>query len=63
MARIAIHAPERNLVSTTTTSTVPVMLRPKALITRERIIRLRVAESVSVFRWRVQCRTMPSWLM
>ena len=32
------------------------------LITRERYIRRRTAGSFSVFRCRVQCRIMPSWL-
>jgi hypothetical protein len=62
IARIAIHAPARNLVSSTTTNTEAVIARPKLLITRERIIRRRAAGSVSFFRCRVQCRIMPSWL-
>ena len=51
-----------NLASSTITSTVPVMVRPTPLITRERCIRLRTAGRCSVFRCRVQCRSMPSWL-
>ena len=62
IARIAIQAPARNLVTSTTTSTTAVIARPKVLIARERIIRRRSAGSVSVFRCRVQCRIMPSWL-
>ena len=38
------------------------MVRPKALITRERTIRRRMAGSVSIRRCRFQCRTMPVWL-
>jgi hypothetical protein len=38
------------------------MPRPKVLIARERIIRRRTCVSDSVFRCRVQCRIMPSWL-
>ena len=63
IARIAIQAPARNLVSSTITKhrrrSSP---RPKVLIARERNIRRRTAGSVSVFRCRVQCRIMPSWL-
>ena len=60
--RIAIQAPARNLVSRMTTNTTAVMQRPNVLITRERIMCRRWAGSVSVFRCRVQCRIMPSWL-
>jgi hypothetical protein len=59
---MAIHAPDRNLVTTTTTSTVAVQRKPIALITRERIIRRRTAASASVRSSRVQCRTIPIWL-
>jgi hypothetical protein len=59
---MVIHAPARNLVISTTTSTTAVKLSPIELITRDRIIRRRSAGSRSVFRWRVQCRIMPSWL-
>ena len=44
------------------TSTVPVMVRPIALMTRDRFIRARTAGLFSVFSSRVQCRSMPSWL-
>ena len=62
IARIAIHAPATNLVITTMIRTVPVQMKPMVLITRERIILRRTAESVSVRSSRVQCRTMPIWL-
>ena len=62
IARIVIQAPARNLVTSTTTSTTAVKVSPIALITRERSIRRRTAGSRSVFRCRVQCRIMPSWL-
>jgi hypothetical protein len=62
IARIAIHAPTTNFVTTTMTSTVPVQVNPMALMTRERIIRRRTSGSVSVRSSRVQCRTMPIWL-
>ena len=62
IARMAIQAPARNLVISTTTRTDAVIPRPKVLITRERNIFRRAAGSCSVFRWRVQCRIMPSWL-
>ena len=62
MARIAIQAPARNLVISTITSTTAVKVRPKALMARERYIRCRAAGFFSVFRLRVQCRIMPSWL-
>ena len=41
IARIAIHAPARNLVTSTTISTTAVTVKPKALIARLRIIRVR----------------------
>ena len=59
---IAIHAPARNLVTRTTSSTEPVESSPIVLITRERIILRRARASVSVRSNRVQCRTMPIWL-
>ena len=62
IARMAIHAPARNFVTTTTTSTDPVQMKPIVLITRDRIILRRAAGSVSVRSRRVQCRTMPIWL-
>ena len=62
IARIAIQAPARNLVISTTTSTTAVKVSPIALITRERCILRRSAGSSSVARCRVQCRIMPSWL-
>ena len=49
-------------MTSTTTSTTAVNVSPIALITRERNIRRRTAGSFSVFRCRVQCRIMPSWL-
>ena len=51
-----------NFESSTMTNTVPVMVSPVALITRDRIIRARTCGLVSVFSSRVQCRSMPSWL-
>ena len=62
MARIAIHAPARNLVISTITSTTAVNVSPTALMTRERIMCRRTPGSFSVRRLRVQCRIMPSWL-
>ena len=62
IARIAIHAPARNFVTTTTTSTAPVHMQPIALMTRDRCILRRSAASVSTRSSRVQCRTMPIWL-
>ena len=62
IARIVIQAPARNFVTSTITSTTPVNDRPIVLIMRERCMRRRSAGSVSVFRCRVQCRIMPSWL-
>ena len=62
IARIAIQAPARNFVTTTMISTVPVQMKPMVLMTRDRIIWRRTAESVSVRSSRVQCRTMPIWL-
>ena len=38
IARIAIQAPAKNLVSRMTTNTTAVMARPKVLIMRERIM-------------------------
>lgn len=58
----ATQAPWVNLVARTTTSTRPVKNAPKALIARERNILRRAAGSVSLRRWRFQCRTMPVWL-
>ena len=62
IARIAIQAPARNLVTSTITNTTAVIARPKVLMARERYILRRTAGSFSVFRCRVQCRIMPSWL-
>ena len=62
IARIAIQAPARNLVTSTITKTTAVIARPKVLISRERCIRRRTAGSVSFFSSRVQCRIIPSWL-
>ena len=62
IARIVIHAPARNLVISTITSTTAVNARPKVLIIRERCMRRRAAGSRSVVRCRVQCRIIPSWL-
>ena len=50
IAKIAIQAPARNLVTTTTKSTDPVQKKPIVLITRDRIMRRRTAGSVSVPR-------------
>jgi len=61
IAAMAIHAPSRNLVTTTITSTVAVIAMPKELIARERIIRRRTCGSRSVWRYRFQCRIMPAW--
>ena len=47
IAKIAIQAPARNLVTTTMMSTVPVQMNPIVLITRERFILRRTAGSVS----------------
>ncbi|GAA3411095.1 hypothetical protein GCM10018952_18360 [Streptosporangium vulgare] len=62
MATQTIHAPWVNLVSSTTTSTTPVMTPPKKLMVRERCIWCRTFRSPSVLRCRVQCLTMPIWL-
>ena len=62
IARMAIQAPARNLVTSTMTSTVPVAMKPTVLITRDRIIRRRSAGSSSPPSSRVQCRTIPIWL-
>ena len=51
-----------NFVSRTTTSTVPDIVAPTALMTRLRIIRAGPAGDRSRRRWRFQCRTMPIWL-
>ena len=56
IARIAIHAPAMNLVTTTMISTVPVQMNPMVLITRDRIILARTAESFST---RQQPRPVP----
>ncbi len=58
---IEIHAPARNLVTTTRISTNPVMHRPNPLMVRERIIRWRTCGSRSVRSSRFQCRSMPVW--
>ncbi len=62
IARIVIHAPARNFVISTITSTTAVNDRPTVLIMRDRNIRWRTAGSRSVLRCRVQCRIIPSWL-
>ena len=59
---MAIHAPTTNFVTSTTSSTVPVIAVPKPETQRERRRRLRSVASVSVPSRRVQCRTMPVWL-
>ena len=59
---IAIHAPARNFVMSTITSTVPVIASPMALTTRDLFIWERVAGSASSDSRRFQCRIMPSWL-
>lgn len=62
MAAIAIHAPSRNFVMSTITSTVAVMVSPIALTVCERRIRRRTPASVSLASNRFQCRIMPAWL-
>ena len=62
IAAIAIQAPSRNLVISTTTSTSPVTDRPTPLMTLLRFILARFAGSCSLRSRRVQCRTMPVWL-
>jgi len=62
IAAIAIQAPSRNLVMSTTTSTTAVTDSPTPLMTRLRCILARAAGSRSVRSRRVQCRTMPVWL-
>ena len=37
-------------------------MNPMVLITRDRIIWRRTAESLSMRNSRVQCRTIPTWL-
>ena len=59
MAAIAIQAPSRNFVTSTVSSTTPVMIAPKPLIDWARRIRRRAVGSVSVRSSRFQCRTMP----
>ena len=45
-------------------STMPVIVRPIVLITRDRFIRRRCARVAARSRSsRVQCRTMPVWLI
>ena len=58
-----IHARWVNLVMSTITSTDPVWATPIPLMTRERRMRARSRGSVSVASSRVQCFTMPVWLM
>ena len=60
MAAIAIQAPSRNLVTSTTISTAPVSTMPNALIARERIIWRRRPGSRWVRSSRFQCRIMPA---
>ncbi len=55
------YAPWVNFVTRMITSTVPHIVRPTALTTRERIIRARTFGSDSVRSNRVQWRTMPVW--
>ena len=62
IAAIAIHAPSRNFVISTVISTTPVIAAPKPLMAWARRMRRRAAGSVSVARWRRQCRTIPVWL-
>ena len=61
IAAIEIHAPARNLVATTRTSTKPVITRPMPLMVRDRYMRRRLAGSRSVRSSRFQCRSMPVW--
>ena len=51
-----------NFVTSTMTSTEPVMTSPNELMILERCILRRSAGSVSERRWRFQWRTMPIWL-
>src|SRR5690349_9683931 len=62
MAAMAYPAPCTNLVSSTTTSTIPDIVAPMALMTRLRCIRVRSARSRSRRRCRFQWRIMPVWL-
>ena len=63
MAITARYAPRVNLVSSTTISTDPVSSTPTKLTTLERRILARTAGSGSMARNRVQCLTMPIWLI
>ena len=60
IAAIAIHAPSRNLVISTTISTAPVRTMPKVLIARDRNICRRRFGSRWVRSSRFQCRIMPA---
>ncbi|GMA85285.1 hypothetical protein GCM10025868_05350 [Angustibacter aerolatus] len=62
IAAMAIHAPFRNLVMSTTTSTVPDIPAPTALITRARSMAGFSLDS-AVRSSRFQCRIMPIWLV
>ena len=63
MARIAIHAPARNLVISTITSTTAVKVSPTALMAREaQHVPAHRRVLLGRGRLRVQCRIMPSWL-
>ena len=61
IAAIAIQAPSRNLVTSTTISTAPVSAMPKVLIARDRNIRRRRFGSRWVRNSLFQCRIMPAW--
>ncbi len=60
---MAIQAPLANLVISTTTSTVPDIAAPTALIVRLRSIRPRTRRSRSVLSSRFQWMIMPIWLV
>ena len=60
---MAYLAPAWNFVTSTTTRTVADIAAPMALMTRDRCIRLRSLGFRSSRRCRVQCRTIPIWLV
>ena len=64
IATTTIHAPCVNLVVSTSTNTMPVIVQPTALTTRLRRMVLRSAADNSGLRnRRVQWRTIPVWLI
>ena len=60
IARIAIHAPDRNFVTSTMINTTAVQQNPTALISWLRRIRRRAPGSDSVWSSRFQCRIIPA---